>query len=223
MINGMQKSGMLGLIRGVATGAVDMVTKPTQGVLDLLEGTASAVKDVTGGPMMRKSQFPERRVRLPRVCTSLQSLLPYYSTELAEAQQELLRIIGYSSNEILLDVMVILSHMQSQKRICHRALICSEQCYILRQIGNEPNSVIERIVYRSLRSIQPTVQTDSGLVKNEVIYETQRGETKSSVSIWCTNRDVAVRFADRVMAAKQRYDHSKRTVAITNDMNTLTT
>ncbi|KAI6181931.1 hypothetical protein M3Y98_00882500 [Aphelenchoides besseyi] len=222
MINGMQKSGMLGLIRGVATGAVDMVTKPTQGVLDLLEGTASAVKDVTGGPMMRKSQFPERRVRLPRVCTSLQSLLPFYSTELAEAQQELLRIIGYSSNEILLDVMVILSHMQSQKRICHRALICSEQCYILRQIGNEPNSVIERIVYRSLRSIQPTVQTDSGLVKNEVIYETQRGETKSSVSIWCTNRDVAVRFADRVMAAKQRYDHSKRTVAITNDMNTLT-
>ena len=37
-----------GVVKGIATGAVDTVTKPVQGVFDLLEGTASAVKEVVG-------------------------------------------------------------------------------------------------------------------------------------------------------------------------------
>lgn len=75
------------------------MTKPIQGALDLLEGTAEAVKEVVGGPIAKKSHFPENRVRLPRVCTNLQMLLPVYSKELAEAQQELLRIHGAYSDE----------------------------------------------------------------------------------------------------------------------------
>lgn len=50
--------------------------------------------------LVRKSHFPESRVRLPRVCTNLQSLLPFYSRDLADAQQELLRISGYAANEM---------------------------------------------------------------------------------------------------------------------------
>ena len=39
-----------GAIRGITTGAVDTVTKPVQGIFDLVEGTASAMKEIVGGP-----------------------------------------------------------------------------------------------------------------------------------------------------------------------------
>lgn len=227
----------------MATGAVDTVTKPTQGALDLLESVASAVKDVAGGPMsecadhllhaplfsVRKSQWPERRVRLPRVCTSLQSLLPVFSAPLAEAQQELKRIAGFSSSEVLLDLVPLLQHQQQQQRVQHRALVCSEQTYVLRQVDGEAATVIERVLYRALRTVQPTVQTESGLVKcgqwremraagnrllvAEVIYDASKGRPTRTAHVWCTNRQTAAHFADRVLAAKQRYDHSKRTLA----------
>uniref|UniRef100_A0A914XXR6 Ricin B lectin domain-containing protein n=1 Tax=Panagrolaimus superbus TaxID=310955 RepID=A0A914XXR6_9BILA len=96
-----KKDGIFaGVTKGLITGAVDTVTKPTQGFFDFLEGTASAVKEVVGSHSSKKSRFSDHRVRLPRVCTNLQSLLPIYSTKLAEAQQELLRINGYSTNEV---------------------------------------------------------------------------------------------------------------------------
>lgn len=41
---------MQGAMRGITTGAVDTVTKPVQGIFDLVEGTASAVKEIVGGP-----------------------------------------------------------------------------------------------------------------------------------------------------------------------------
>lgn len=88
-----------GVFRGLTSGTLNTVTKPIQGVLDLLEGTAEAVKEVVGGPTARKSHFPESRVRLPRVSVNLQFLLPTYSKDLAEAQQELLRINAYATNE----------------------------------------------------------------------------------------------------------------------------
>jgi hypothetical protein len=65
----------------------------------------------------------------------------------------------------LLDLLVILVHVQDGRRISHRALICTDQCYITRQVGQEPSTVIQRIVYRSLRNIQPAIKTESGLVK----------------------------------------------------------
>ncbi|KAI6230488.1 Ricin B-type lectin domain-containing protein [Aphelenchoides fujianensis] len=236
MISGAQQSGVPGLIRGMATGAVDTVTKPTQGALDLLEGVASAVKDVAGGPMIRKSQWPEQRVRLPRVCTSLQSLLPVFAAPLAEAQQELKRIVGFSSAEVLLDVVPLLQHQQQGQRVQHRALVCSEQTYVLRQVGGEAAAVVERVLYRALRTVQPTVQTESGLVKcgqfepagsnqfarllvAEVIYDASKGRPTRTAHVWCTNRETAARFADRVLAAKQRYDHSKRTLAAADDLD----
>lgn len=62
-------------------------------------------------------------------------------------------------------MLIILVHIQDGKRICHRALICTDQCYITRQVGNEASTVIQRVVYRSLRNIQPAIKTESGLVK----------------------------------------------------------
>uniref|UniRef100_A0AC34RBQ0 Vacuolar protein sorting-associated protein 13 DH-like domain-containing protein n=1 Tax=Panagrolaimus sp. JU765 TaxID=591449 RepID=A0AC34RBQ0_9BILA len=99
-----KKDGFSGIFKGIAKGAVDTVTKPVQGVFDLLEGTASAMKEVVGSQQLRKSRFPDQRVRLPRVCNNLQLLLPPYSTALAEAQQELLRINGYMNFEALFDM-----------------------------------------------------------------------------------------------------------------------
>lgn len=64
-----------------------------------------------------------------------------------------------------MDLLTILVHIQDAKRMIHRALICTDQCYITRQVGNEASTVIQRIVYRSLRNIQPGIKTGSGLVK----------------------------------------------------------
>jgi hypothetical protein len=117
----------------------------------------------------------------------------------------------------LLDVVAILTHVQSGERIYHRALICTEQCYILRQIGNQMSTVIQRIVYRSLRNIQPAIKTESGLVKIEVVYDYQTRKSAAPAHIWCMNREVAARFSDLVLTAKQRFDHSRRTLMTTSE------
>lgn len=44
----MKKDGVMGFPKGIVTGVVDTVTKPTQGMLDLVEGTASALKEAVG-------------------------------------------------------------------------------------------------------------------------------------------------------------------------------
>lgn len=44
-------------MRGITTGAVDTVTKPVQGIFDLVEGTASAVKEIVGGPSSTNSFY----------------------------------------------------------------------------------------------------------------------------------------------------------------------
>lgn len=54
----------------------------------------------------------------------------------------------------LLDVEVLLDQLNKDDRVRQYALICSEQCYILRQINAEPNSVIQRIPYKQLKQIQ---------------------------------------------------------------------
>ncbi|KAI6183494.1 hypothetical protein M3Y97_00495100 [Aphelenchoides bicaudatus] len=215
---GMQKEGLPGMIRGMGTGAVDSVTKPVQGVLDFVAGTTSAIKDATSGHLGARTHFCERRNRLPRICTNLQSLLPPYSCEQAEAQQELFRIVGRSSAERLLDLLVILVHVQDGKRICHRALICTDQCYITRQIGQEPSSVIQRIVYRNLRNIQPAIKTESGLVKIEVLYDDSIRKFAAPAHIWCSNHDTAARFSDLILRAKQRYEHTRRALTVMEEM-----
>uniref|UniRef100_A0AC34FAX8 Vitellogenin n=1 Tax=Panagrolaimus sp. ES5 TaxID=591445 RepID=A0AC34FAX8_9BILA len=213
-----KKDGIFaGVTKGLITGAVDTVTKPTQGFFDFLEGTASAVKEVVGSHSSKKSRFSDHRVRLPRVCTNLQSLLPAYSTELAEAQQELLRINGYSTNEVLLDVEVILRH-KTHDNIEQRVLICSEQCYCLRQINNSPASVIQRIPYRCFKNIYIDENTDvgKGFICIAVSYDTNQ-RSMPSPRIVCGDKDTARRLCEKVLRAKQLYDHSKRTLAIIDD------
>uniref|UniRef100_A0AC35FWT7 Ricin B-type lectin domain-containing protein n=1 Tax=Panagrolaimus sp. PS1159 TaxID=55785 RepID=A0AC35FWT7_9BILA len=213
-----KKDGIIaGVTKGFITGALDTVTKPTQGFFDLLEGTASAVKEVVGSHSSKKSRFSDRRVRLPRVCKNLQTLLPVYSTELAEAQQELLRINGYSTNEILLDVEVILQH-KNHDFIEQRALICSEQCYCLRQINNTPASVTQRIPYGCFKNIFIDESTDvgKGYTCVAVTYDTVQ-RSMPSPRIVCGDKNIARRLCEKLLRAKQLYDHSKRTLAVTDE------
>uniref|UniRef100_A0A915ER72 Fragile site-associated protein C-terminal domain-containing protein n=1 Tax=Ditylenchus dipsaci TaxID=166011 RepID=A0A915ER72_9BILA len=195
-----QKDGVSGIFRGVTTGAVDTVTKPLQGALDLLEGTASAFKEAVGGPLVRKSHFADHRIRLPE-------------------------INSYSMSELLLDVVVLLVHMYKRERIIHRALICSEQCYILKQVNHEPGSVIQRVAYKCLKSIHPAPHTQTrttppGMVQIEISYSNQSSSlarrltpiSQNQPPILCMNKEVGLRLCDMILRAKQLYDHSKRTL-----------
>ncbi|VDN01283.1 unnamed protein product [Thelazia callipaeda] len=219
--NESRKDGFTGAVRGITTGAVDTVTKPMQGIFDLVEGTASAVKEMVGGPSTKKSHFPPHRVRLPRVTMSLQSLLPCYSEELAYAQLELLRINGFATNEMLLDVEMLLNQGVAKDRVRQYALICSEQCYIVRQISFEPSSVVQRIPYKQLKLIQAVpVSEENGFVGTiEVIIEISSGRKQRLPHIWCSRFDVAKKLCEKVSQAKQLYDHGKRTLNVVDEFD----
>uniref|UniRef100_A0A1I8EVF2 Ricin B-type lectin domain-containing protein n=1 Tax=Wuchereria bancrofti TaxID=6293 RepID=A0A1I8EVF2_WUCBA len=205
--NESRKGGLTGAVRGITTGAVDTVTKPVQGIFDLVEGTASAVKEIVGGPSTRKSHFPLHRVRLPRVTMNLQSLLPCYSERLAYAQLELLRISGFATNEMLLDVEMLLDQATIKNRVKQYALVCSEQCYIVRQIDLEPSSVVQRIPYKQLKLIQAVPVSP--------------GRRQRLPHIWCNRFEVAKRLCEKVGRAKQLYDHGKRTLNTVDDFDIL--
>ncbi|MCP9261503.1 Zn-dependent carboxypeptidase [Dirofilaria immitis] len=211
--NESRKSGLTGAMRGITTGAVDTVTKPIQGIFDLVEGTASAVKEIVGGPSTRKSHFPPHRVRLPRVTMNLQSLLPCYSEGLACAQLELLRINGFAANEMLFDVEMLLDQKTIRNRVKQYALVCSEQCYIIRQIDLEPSSVVQRIPYKQLKLIQA--------VPVKVVLEISSGRRQRLPHIWCNRFEVAKRLCEKVGRAKQLYDHGKRTLNTADDLDIL--
>ena len=160
-------------------------------------------------------------MRLPRVCTNLQSLLPPYSVILAEAQQELLRINGYATTEMLLDVEVILKK-KDHDNIEQRVLICSEQCYCLRQINDNPASVVQRIAYRYFKniSIDPTTNVGPDLVCIAVTYDSNQ-RSMSSPRLVCGDSETARRLCEKILRAKQLYDHSKRTLAVKEDFDVL--
>lgn len=116
-MKGMEMNGCIkGTLLGLTTGAVDTITKPVQGVFDFVEGTASAIKHVSGGgegeggegererESLQASSPSSRRIegerlRPPRVTTGLYGLLPPYSESMARAQMELMRINGHKWNE----------------------------------------------------------------------------------------------------------------------------
>ncbi|CAK5099026.1 unnamed protein product [Meloidogyne enterolobii] len=163
-----QEGVLPGVIRGVTTGAVDTFTKPLQGTLDLVEGTASAIREVVGAPLVRRAHFPKKRLRSPRVCSSMNGLLPSYSNELAEAQQDLLRITGtYALNDDnrLLCIVPFYERFTPEGWIIrHRALIVPSQSYICRNIvegGGQENLnfeektiVTHRILFEHLKNVQ---------------------------------------------------------------------
>ncbi|KAL3994358.1 hypothetical protein ACH3XW_21415 [Acanthocheilonema viteae] len=221
--NESRKDGLTGAMRGITTGAVDTVTKPVQGIFDLVEGTASAVKEIVGGPSTRKSHFPLHRVRLPRVTMNLQSLLPCYSEGLAYAQLELLRINGFATNEMLLDIEMLLDQVTITNRIRQYALVCSEQCYIVRQIDLEPSSVVQRIPYKQLKLIQAVSvsEKNSFFGTIEVVLEVSTGRKQRLPHIWCNRFEVAKRLCEKVGRAKQLYDHGKRTLNTVDDFDIL--
>lgn len=55
----------------------------------------------------------------------------------------------------LLDVEVFLEQRSNNEMIRQYAMICSETCYIIRQIDGEPSSVVQRIAYKLLKQMQP--------------------------------------------------------------------
>ena len=160
-------------------------------------------------------------MRLPRVCTNLQSLLPPYSVILAEAQQELLRINGYTTTEMLLDVEVIL-RKKDYDLVEQRVLICSEQCYCLRQINDNPASVVQRIAYKYFKniSIDLTTNVGPGFVCIAVTYDSNQ-RSMASPRLVCGDSETARRLCEKVLRAKQLYDHSKRTLAVKEDFDVL--
>ncbi|VDO43568.1 unnamed protein product, partial [Haemonchus placei] len=203
-----RKSGIVtGAIRGITTGAVDTVTKPVQGLFDLVEGTASAMKELAG-PATGSGRS---RVRPPRLCRNLYHLLPPYSIQLANAQMEMMRINGYSTKERLLDVEVCLEQFKGDGLIRHYVLISTRQCYVCQQVNSEPSHVISRIPYKYLRNVQPRPELENSLASLEVILDTDDRRTRPS-HVWCGRFEVARRLAEKVMRAKHEYDHSKRTL-----------
>uniref|UniRef100_A0A8L8KNU0 Ricin B-type lectin domain-containing protein n=1 Tax=Heligmosomoides polygyrus TaxID=6339 RepID=A0A8L8KNU0_HELPZ len=231
-----------GALRGITTGAVDTVTKPVQGLFDLVEGTASAMKELAGpatgsGRRLAASGlvFAERclhrvvlfrkfswnvlsasRVRPPRLCRNLYHLLPPYSQQLANAQMEMMRINGYSTKERLLDVEVCLEQFKGDGIIRQYVLISTRQCYVCQQVNAEPSNVISRIPYKYLKTVQPRPELENSLASLEVILDTDDRRTRPS-HIWCGRFEVARRLAEKVMRAKHEYDHSKRTLTGQDD------
>lgn len=138
---------------------------------------------------------------------------------LSESQQELLRINGYMTAELLYDVEIIL-RKKSHDHIEQRVLICSEQCYCLRQINDNPASVVQRIAYRYFKNIFIDKTTDVGpeLLCIAVTYDTSQ-RTMPSPRLVCGDYETARRLCEKILRAKQLYDHSKRTLAVKEDVD----
>ncbi|CAD6197787.1 unnamed protein product [Caenorhabditis auriculariae] len=212
-----KKNGIVkGVIRGVATGAVDTVTKPVQGVFDFVEGTASAIKEVAMPATGVRRLTASRRVRPPRLCRNLYHLLPSYNPLMANAQLELLRINGYSPKERLLDVETCLEQFDGTDRIIRQyVLISTKQCYICQQVNADPSHVIQRLAYKCLKNVQAKPPIENSFANIEVHLDLEERRLRS-VHIWCSRLDVAQRLCDKILRAKHQYDHSKRTL---NDLS----
>lgn len=80
---------------GLGKGVVGTVTKPVAGVLDFASGAASAIRDTSKSHIHRRPM----RARRPRCCYGHSGLLVAYSTQSAEAQEELLRLNSHNYAE----------------------------------------------------------------------------------------------------------------------------
>lgn len=210
-----RKSGLMkGMVWGVATGVVDTVTKPVQGVFDFVEGTASAMKELAMPATGVRRATAQNRVRIPRLCRNLYHLLPPYNPNLAHAQIELLRINGYSSREQLLDVETCLEHIDAahvDRIIRQYVLISTKQCYVCRQTNGENSIVIQRIAYKFLKSVVARPPLENTFSSIEVSLDMEDARLRQ-IHVWCSRIEVARRLADKMLRAKQLYDHNKRTL-----------
>ncbi|CAI2346071.1 unnamed protein product [Caenorhabditis sp. 36 PRJEB53466] len=214
-----RKSGLMkGMVWGMATGVVDTVTKPVQGVFDFVEGTASAMKEFAMPATGVRRATAQSRVRIPRLCRNLYHLLPAYDTNLAHAQLELLRINGYSSREQLLDLETCLEHVESSSEdrvIRQYVLISTKQCYVCRRgsfkTNGENSIVIQRIAYKFLKNVVARPPLENSLASIEVSLDMEDVRLRQ-IHVWCSRVEVARRLADKMLRAKQLYDHNKRTL-----------
>ncbi|CAI4229925.1 unnamed protein product [Auanema sp. JU1783] len=210
-----RKSGYAkGAFIGITTGAVDTVTKPVQGLFDLVEGTATAMKELAGSTASgSRRSVVLGKIRPPRVCRDLFHLLPPYNLKLANCQMEMLRINGYSMKERLLDVETSLEQVEGVSRIVrYYALVSTKQCYVCKQINNESSNVIHCIPYKYLRSVKPFVEKKMNCALIDVRLDNTESRNDKPVQIWCSSEMVARKLADKIMRAKHEYDHSKRTL-----------
>lgn len=52
----------------------------------------------------------------------------------------------------------------------------------------------------------------------EILYEGGKKGRNNPPFVWCSDRSTASRLADQIYQAKQRYDHSKRTLTVVEDL-----
>ncbi|CAJ0931757.1 unnamed protein product, partial [Mesorhabditis belari] len=205
-----KKNGLLaGTFRGVTKGVADMVTKPMQGIFDLVDGTASAVRELAA-PLAIKRTSAGSRIRLPRVCVDLYHQLPPYQQLLAWAQIEMLRINGYNQRERLLDVEMVIEQVTMDEVQRQYVLISTEQCYVCKQLNGESWTVLKRLAYKHVKCIQER-ETVNYLYPVEIMEEEDYSRVKS-YHIWCARKDVAERVTEKLAIAKNEYDHNKRTL-----------
>ena len=77
-IKEVRKDGLSGLARGVAIGAIGVLTKPTVGLLDALSHFTGSIHDVAKSVnVLDKRYEPARRLRLPYTFRVQNVLIPF--------------------------------------------------------------------------------------------------------------------------------------------------
>lgn len=95
--NGIQLSSILS---GVSTGAVDTITKPTQGLFDLIETSALALQTLVSSNVQPILGFSAKRLRLPQLYQDQNNPLIKYDADFVRKQHEFAAIIGNETNEV---------------------------------------------------------------------------------------------------------------------------
>lgn len=84
-------------------------------------------------------------------------------------------LIRFHSTFSLYDVEILSIRAYRGDQVNERALICLEQCYVLRQINDQLSDVIHRFAYKYLKNIRLNLAMEKGFyVVGESIL--QRGE-----------------------------------------------
>uniref|UniRef100_A0AC35TVT4 Ricin B-type lectin domain-containing protein n=1 Tax=Rhabditophanes sp. KR3021 TaxID=114890 RepID=A0AC35TVT4_9BILA len=223
-----KKSGLSGTLVGFYTGACDTITKPVQGVFDLLEGTASAMKEVAGSGHIKKTYSPSMRTRYPRVCGNLNNLLPVFNEESAEAQWEI-KQFRENGSSILLDLEVCLEHKSQNDLIVTKALICTDLIYLVKQINGGESEIMEVLHYKYLRNTKivpvtslhqtlvPPIKHKSfiSIIPIEVEMKVPYEEKLNSILIWCASPEIAQSLFEKINKGKQLFDYYNRSGNIT--------
>lgn len=84
----------------MSTGVVDTITKPTQGLFDLMEASALALKSMVGSEMQPILGFPFKRLRLSQFYQDEEEPLVRYDVKFVQKQHEFYGIVGRETREV---------------------------------------------------------------------------------------------------------------------------